>query len=55
MSKFVKFHASGFTSKGEYRSGSGVVLDSHYIMGKIFAQCPDLLPVVRLVVRTTPI
>jgi len=60
MSKFVKFVAEGviYDKLGEIesvRTGSGVTLDYPELMGKVFRQCPNLLPCDYVDVRTEPI
>lgn len=65
MSKFVQFFAEGVIydrdKKGrpcgvkEHRKGGGVTRDSAELMGKVFMQCPNLLPCDYVTVETTPI
>lgn len=64
MNKFVQFFAKGVIydrdKKGrpcgvkEYRKG-GVTLGNTDLMGKVFMQCPDLLPCDWVEVKTYPI
>ena len=65
MSKFVQFYAEGIIydrdKKGcpwgvkERRMGGGVTLGNADLMGKVFMQCPDLLPCDWVEVETCPI
>jgi len=65
MNKFVKFFAEGIIyyrdKKGrpvgvnERVMGGGVTLGNADLMGKIFMQCPDLLPCDWVEVETCPI
>lgn len=64
MSKFVQFFAEGVIydrdKKGrpcgvkEHRKG-GVTRDCSELMGKVFMQCPNLLPCDHVTVKTSPI
>lgn len=65
MSKFVQFFAEGIIydrdKKGrpcgvkERRMGGGVTLGNADLMGKVFMQCPDLLPCDWVEVKTHPV
>lgn len=66
MSDFVKFVATGYIFQKDkngnptkiveqVRHGGGVVRNTREIMGKIFRQCPQLLPCDAMNVRTYPI
>lgn len=56
MSNFVKFFAIGYINQNGTRTavtkGNGVVRDTCEIMGKIFQQCPQLLPCDSISVKT---
>lgn len=65
MSKFVQFLAKGVIYERdkkdrpcgvkEYRKGGGVTLGNADLMGKVFMQCPNLLPCDWVEVETLPI
>ena len=66
MSKFVQFFAEGviydrdptgrpWGGKEPRTGGGGVTRDSAELMGKVFMQCPNLLPCDHVTVETSPI
>ena len=65
MNKFVKFFAKGVIYDRDKNGrpcgvkrtikGEGVTLGNADLMGKVFMQCPDLLPCHRVEVETCPI
>lgn len=65
MSKYVQFFAKGIIYDRDEngrqcrvksrRKGRGITLDTADLMGKVFMQCPDLLPCDWVEVETCPI
>lgn len=65
MSKFVQFFAKGVIYKRDEdgnlcgvkktNRGGGVTLDNADLMGRVFMQCPNLLPCDWVEVETCPI
>lgn len=65
MSKFVRFFAEGVVYKRDkygnscgiasIHTGTGITLNNTGLTGRIFGQCPDLLPCDNVSIETHPI